>query len=335
MQEPAFWSNPKSAPGLLARLLSPVSALWAHGAKRRLRQGQWEKLAVPVICVGNINAGGTGKTPVVIALAERLSNIGLTPHVVSRGYGGKLTGPVRVDERLHKASEVGDEPILISSFCPVWVAKDRAAGGRAAVAAGADVVILDDGFQNPSLIKDISLIVVDAVAGFGNGRVIPSGPLREPVQAGLGRADAVLVIGPEKARQDFAATWPEVATLPVVGGRLKPLETGMDWPGHKVFAFAGIGRPEKFFATLRGLGADILHSEALSDHQPLTRRLLERLEADAFFKGAQLVTTEKDAVRLPEDYRFKVITLPVRLHLEDWAAIDQLLMQAGIKRPML
>lgn len=333
MQPPAFWQNPKSDPGLLARLLSPLAALWAFAGKRRLQQGKWEKLPVPVICVGNVNIGGTGKTPTVIALVGHLKKRGFNPHVVSRGYGGSMAGPVRVNERVHKASEVGDEPILISSFCPVWVARDRAAGGRAAVGAGADIVVLDDGFQNPGLVKDVSLIVVDAVTGFGNERVFPAGPLREPLKTGLGRADALVVIGSDPARQRFGETWPVRPDLPIAFGALDPLEMGIDWRGHKVFAFAGIGRPEKFFATLRGLGADILHSEALSDHQPLTRRLLERLESDAFFKGAQLVTTEKDAVRLPEDFRFKVLTLAVRLELADWTPIDRLLLHAGINRP--
>ena len=332
MQPPAFWQRPPDAPGLMARLLAPVGALWTWAARRRLRRGTWEKLPVPVICVGNINVGGTGKTPTVIALAGHLQKAGFTPHVVSLGYGGTAAGPVRVNERVHKAAEVGDEPILLSSFCPVWVAKDRAAGGRAAVADGADIVILDDGFQNPSLVKDLSLVVVDAVSGFGNGRVVPSGPLREPLIAGLKRADAVVVIGPDAARTRFRASWPLPAGLPVIEGALQPVNMGMDWAGHKVFAFAGIGRPEKFFATLRDLGADILHSEPLSDHQPLTRRLLERLEADAFFKGAQLVTTEKDAVRLPEDYRFKVLTLAVRLEVRNWSAVDRLLEKAGITR---
>jgi tetraacyldisaccharide 4'-kinase len=332
MQQPEFWNNPKDRPGLVARLLSPMAALWSWSTRRRLANGEWEKLPVPVICVGNINIGGTGKTPTVIALAERLKAHGLTPHVVTRGHGGSLSGPVQVLERSHKASEVGDEPLLISAFCPVWVARDRAAGGWAAVEAGADAIILDDGFQNPSLMKDISIVVADAETGFGNGRVIPAGPLREPLGVGLGRADLVLSIGSPKAQEKFSADWPQCREVPRVTGWLKPLETGMDWQGHKVFAFAGIGRPEKFFATLRGMGADILHTEALADHQALSRRLLERLEADAFFKGAQLVTTEKDAVRLPEDYRFKVLTLPVRLEIDDWSAIDRLLVQAGISR---
>lgn len=330
MQPPRFWQNPPEKPGLAARLLSPLAMLWRLAGERRLARGDWQRLPVPVICVGNINIGGTGKTPTVIALAERLKSWGWTPHAVSRGYGGSLHGPVKVVERRHKASEVGDEPLLLAAFCDTWVARDRPAGARAAIAAGADIILLDDGLQNPSLAKDLSLVVVDAVQGFGNGRVIPSGPLRERLSGGLARADAVLVIGAAKARDRLLKRWPMVAKLPMVGAELQPLATGVDWQGMRVLAFAGIGRPEKFFLTLKELGAEIVQAEALSDHQPLDRRLMQRLEAEAFFKGAQMVTTEKDAVRLPDEFRLRVVTLPVRLAPADWQAFDQVLADAGI-----
>lgn len=330
MIEPSFWQNPPERPGLLAVALSPLSAIWRWLTARRMKNGPWHKVGVPVICVGNINLGGTGKTPTVIALAERLRDWGLTPHVVSRGYGGSLQGPVRVNERTHKASETGDEPLLLAAFCPTWVARDRHAGAKAAIAAGADVILLDDGFQNPTLAKDVSIVVVDAVAGFGNGRVFPAGPLREPASGGLGRADVMLVIGADKAQTRFDANWSGSPDVPMVRGRLAPLETGMDWKGMKVLAFAGIGRPAKFFSTVRALGADIIQTEALSDHQPLTLPLMRRLETDSFFKGAQMVTTEKDATRLPEEFKLRVLTVPVRLKVKDWSAIDAALVAAGI-----
>lgn len=330
MRPPAFWANAPDAPGPIVRLLSPLGALYAAATARRLATPGYTA-KIPVLCIGNLNAGGTGKTPTTIALLERLAKRGhAAVHIVSRGYGGRLAGPVRVDPAQHTSADVGDEPLLLAAFAPTWVSRDRATGVQAAETAGATAILLDDGFQNPSVTKSLSIVVVDAGVGFGNGRCIPAGPLREPIAIGLARADFLLSIGAAPDQSRFTALWHNKITLPQLSGHLAPLKMGMDWHGLRVLAFAGIGHPDKFFATLQGEGAILAATVALDDHQPLSPALMQRLQAQAKSLHAQLVTTEKDAIRLPNSFRTEVLTLPVRLEVQDWSPLDAALAKLGL-----
>ena len=318
MRPPEFWSNPPGRPGWQARVLAPLALVARRMAERRAGRPPELEPDVPVLCVGNLSLGGAGKTPTAVALAELLGERKVRLQFVTRGYGGDLAGPVCVNPNRHTAADVGDEPLLLSSFAPVWVAKDRAAGVRAATEAGAEAVVLDDGFQNPAVRKDLSLIVVDAVSGFGNGRVFPSGPLREPIDAGLRRAHAIVLIGDRSQRSDFRRKWHDVLSdLPILDASLEPLQTGIEWADLPVLAFAGIGRPEKFFETLRGLGANVVRTHALDDHQPIPAALLDRMHSEARGLGARLVTTEKDLMRLPKARHKDVTPLMVRLRFDN------------------
>jgi tetraacyldisaccharide 4'-kinase len=336
MKAPGFWSNDRHAPGLLSTALMPISALWSLGARMRSGRAMPERVDAPVLCVGNLTAGGAGKSPMVAALQNRLAGQGCKVHVVSRGYGGRTVGPHLVDERKDRFQDVGDEPLMLAANGPVWVSRDRAAGARAAVAAGADLILLDDGFQNPGLHKDASVLMVDAGQGFGNGRVIPAGPLREPVSQGLSRADLALVLGPGDQRTACRETWPELQSLTSLDAELIPQQTGLPLEDEDVMAFAGIGRPQKFFDTLRGMGANLVATHAFADHQPFPPAILRRLLKESREASAVLVTTEKDAVRLPRSMRMEVLTVQVRLEPVDWAPIDalvqRLLAQGGSHR---
>lgn len=319
MKAPGFWTRP---PGPLSTLLAPASAIWtAVGRVRQRRADPW-RAPVPIVCVGNLTAGGAGKTPVALDLLDRLTARGVAAHALSRGHGGRLAGPLRVDPANHTAADVGDEPLLLAAAAPAWIARDRAAGARAAIQAGARAIVLDDGFQNPGLAKDLSLVVVDGATGFGNGRVIPAGPLREPVADGLARAQAVVVIGPDATGVAAMVG----AHLPVLGARLEPdPEAAAGLSATRLLAFAGIGRPGKFFDTLRGLGADLAEAVPFPDHHLYTPAELEGLLSRATLLDARLVTTAKDAVRLPGDLRNRVAVLPVRIVWHDPAAVDALL----------
>ncbi len=317
---PAFWARP---PGLLSELLLPLGAGWQ--AAGRLQQSfarpYWPP--VPVVCVGNLVAGGAGKTPVALALAAYLVSHGTAVHIVTRGYGGRLSGPVRVDPARHDAAAVGDEALLLAREAPSWVTRDRADGVRAAVASGAQVVVLDDGFQNPTIGKNLSLVVVDAAYGFGNGRVIPAGPLRENLARGLTRADAVVLLGaetqprrPEPLGIDTALHVLHAVLRPVAGERLT---------GSRLLAFAGIGRPEKFFATLRECGVELVGTRPFADHHPYRAGEIDQLLRAAERARARLITTAKDIVRVPVAMRAAIEVLEVEIRWADPAALLELL----------
>lgn len=318
MKAPAFWYRP---PSVAAALLWPVAAVWAAVGRAKLGRPGFRP-GVPVVCVGNLVAGGAGKTPVVLDLVARLRGMGVSAHSLSRGYGGRLEGPVRVDLGCHGAAEVGDEPLLLAAGGAAWVARDRAVGARAAVAAGAQVIVMDDGFQNPALAKDLSLLVVDGAMGFGNGRVIPAGPLREPVAEGLARADALVLVGEDRAGVAEMVG----GRVPVLRARLVP-EPGAaaGLRGKRVLAFAGIGRPGKFFDTIAEVGAELAEAVPFPDHHPYTGAEVEGLLARAGRLGAVPVTTAKDAVRLPAGLRDRAAVLPVALAWEDEGAVTALL----------
>lgn len=327
MKAPGFWSNPPDRPGLISQVLWPASQIWQMGARLRQARATPERAPVPVLCIGNLTAGGAGKSPMVAALIQRLSERGITAHIVSRGYGGQITGPHLVDSEMDSAADVGDEPLMLSGYGSVWVSRDRAAGARAAAEAGAKLVILDDGFQNPGLVKDASIVMVDAGQGFGNGRLMPAGPLRETVAEGLGRADLVVLVGDVRAREGLLQAWPVLRERPVLGASLVPQKTGLSLENVRVIAFAGIGRPEKFFDTVRDMGAVISTTHGFADHQVYDRKILQRLVREARDTNAILVTTEKDAVRLPQSFRDQAFTIPIRLEPEDWGPIDALVDQ--------
>jgi tetraacyldisaccharide 4'-kinase len=316
---PAFWTRP---PGLLSELLLPTGAVWDAAGRLRQALARPYRPPVPVVCVGNLVAGGAGKTPVALALTAYFSSHGAAMHFVTRGYGGRLGGPVQVDPTRHDFTAVGDEALLLAACAPCWVARDRAAGVRAAVAAGAQMVLLDDGFQNPGVAKNLSLIVVDASYGFGNGRVIPAGPLRESLGRGLARADAVVLL--EAEPQPHPPASPEIGkALPVLHASVRPL-AGERFAGERLLAFAGIGRPEKFFATLRELGAELVGSRSFPDHHPFRACEIRELLHAAEEAQACLITTAKDMIRVPRAMRAAIEVLEIEIRWRDPAALGEL-----------
>ena len=333
MRDPAFWWIERSA---AAALLAPVGACYGAIASRRMaRPGR--KAPVPVICVGNFTLGGAGKTPTAIALARLLLEFGYRPFFLSRGYGGQIAGPVRVERQ--RAFEVGDEPLLLGRVAPTIVARDRSAGALAAAGAGADVIIMDDGLQNPSVNKDLAIAVLDGRRGIGNGRVFPAGPLRAPFEAQLDLVDAVLLVGSAGYAAERAIDVAQKHPIPVFHGELRPDTSAVaTLAGRPVLAFAGIADPDKFFATLETSGITATVRKAFPDHHRYTARETAALVACAQRDGLTLLTTEKDMVRMRGDpaaadliRRSRV--LPVTLTFKDTAAVKAILRNAMRRTP--
>ncbi|MHA1107762.1 MAG: tetraacyldisaccharide 4'-kinase, partial [Alphaproteobacteria bacterium] len=307
MRAPDFWARP----GGLSTLLAPAGAAWAAAAAMRRSWSQPWQAPVPVICIGNINTGGAGKTPLALTLGAYLKQAGRAPHFISRGYGGSLEGPVAVDPARHDAADVGDEPLLLAEIAPTWIARDRKAAAQAAVAAGADIIVMDDGLQNFTLVKDVSVIAIDGGYGFGNGRVMPAGPLREPLDSGLARADAAVLIGPDETGCANRAS----RSIPVFAARMVPLPgpSHDEIAGKTVVAFAGIARPAKFYATLAEIGCTLAATRDFADHHCYRPDEIMAICEQAAALGALPVTTAKDAARLPPPARSMVKILHVGL----------------------
>jgi len=330
MREPAFWSGSDT---LLSTVLTPAAALYGAIAGRRMaRPGR--SAGLPVICIGNLTLGGAGKTPTALAVGRILADAGHRPGFLSRGYGGRLAGPVAVDPRTHTAADVGDEPLLLARAASTVVARDRVAGARAARDTGADVIVMDDGFQNPSLEKNLSVIVVDGARGIGNGRVFPAGPLRAPLDEQLRRAGAILIMG-EGAGATALSEAAEARGLPLFRGRLAPDPQALAALRERpVLAFAGIGDPDKFFRTLEEAGIAVRSRRAFGDHHRYTPEEAAALIGDAAREGWTLATTEKDWVRLQgmpglEALAQQARPLPVRLEIETAEAFRGLVLSAA------
>ncbi len=317
MRAPDFWCRD----GVLQTLLSPISQIWAWRTQTLFTNASPARVNIPVICVGNIVAGGAGKTPVALSVMERLHVSNIKGGFLSRGYGGSVSAPTRVEVEKHSSREVGDEPLLLANVAPTWIGKDRVRTAHEAANSGIGAIVMDDGFQNPDLYKDISILVVDGQYGYGNGRVMPAGPLREPVENAMQRVQAIALIG--EVSDPLRASIPD--SIPTLSARFVPATEDDDISGKPVVAFAGIGRPEKFFETLAGMGCDLIDIASFPDHYYYSVDEIMRLIDTAATACATVVTTEKDLVRVPAEARDMVRSLKVRLAWSDLGALDDIL----------
>ncbi len=312
MKAPAFWEHDDWR----ARLLTPAAAVYAGLGWLRWQLAGSGEAPIPVICVGNATVGGTGKTPITIDLLQRLTSRGIAAHALCRGHGGSVRGSVRVDPDRHNANDVGDEALLLAATAPTWAGRDRLGGARAAAAAGATCAVLDDGLQYPRLRKRASLLIVDGATGLGNGRVVPAGPLREPVRRALSRADVIVEVGATDAGSSIDSALPRWACT------LVPAPEAWSLQGYRAVAFAGIGRPEKFFASARAVGVDLISKIYFADHHVFHQRDLAYLRRQARRHNANLLTTSKDFARIPQNERYGIEVLPITVRWEQPEGVD-------------
>jgi tetraacyldisaccharide 4'-kinase len=333
MTAPGFWWQRDSTMSAIA--LWPASKIWGAASSWRMGRPPRLRPPVPVVCVGNFVVGGAGKTPTVLALARIARGRGLKPGILATGYGGRATWPVVVDPAIHRADQVGDEALLLAAAAPTVIARDRVSGARTLVEQGINIIIMDDGFQNPALTKDLSLIAVDAAIGIGNGLSMPAGPLRAPLGPQLRRADVLVVIGEGEAAEPLIRAAAR-AGRGVVRARLRPVRV-REWRKQPILAFAGIGRPEKFFATLAEIRAPVERTVSFPDHHRFTQAEAAELIAQADSKNLRLVTTEKDLVRLSEtegalgQLRQRAEAMAVTLEFENPTAIGEMLTESVAK----
>jgi tetraacyldisaccharide 4'-kinase len=331
LKTPRWWyAQPGSHRPFAHTLLKPLSLIWASATASRLRRGKPVDPGAPVICIGNLTVGGTGKTPVSREIVLRLRRAGVEAQLLSRGYGGRLKGPTRVDGTVHTAADVGDEPLMLARDFPVWVSRDRPAGAEAAVAAGAQAIVMDDGHQNPSLKKALSFVVVDGETRggewpFGDGSVVPAGPMREPLAKGLARADAVILLLPAEMKEADPKLLALFVAKPVLVARLVAASQP---PRGPVVAFAGVGKPWKVERGLKDAGVDLVEFVPFPDHGTYDEKTLQDLAIRARLAKASLVTTEKDWVRLPAPWRERIRPWPVRARFEDERRLDAMLLMA-------
>jgi len=318
MKTPRFWSSKN----ILSTLLLPAAGLYYLASRWRQAHTTPAVLSVPVICIGNLTTGGAGKTPVALAIGEMLKAKHINAFYVSRGYGGSARGPLMVEPHTHSAALVGDEPLLLAGVLPTVVGKNRLAAAEFAIAQGAEMIVMDDGFQNPTLAKTLSFIVVDRRLSFGNERLLPAGPLREPVKRGLSRAQALIIVNPA----NFLPT--ALPAIPIIIARSHPHADALALSGKKILAFCGIAYPKKFYDMLRNAGADIVEKISFADHHRYSEKDIKRLREQAKAQNLQLVTTAKDAARLPDGFKSEIHVAHMVLTFENSDIIDELIESA-------